>query len=221
MLSALSLLRQKPSSDRKMHNLIPYGLCMSSDRQGAALQTAGPVRYLQMEAISKERWGRCKQPTARWANALLLSLPRKWELRQRSQKLDFEELWVRNQIGQNQSFCQHAPIWFGQKTHKYWLHTQNKKNHTESLKKKRKKKKPAKTQAAECVSLNGNWRTCLSQKWVCLMWLPYCSTRKTVNLWLSDIPMNITVAGRKTWPMQWALGSLPSSSSEDHPRLRS
>lgn len=55
MLSALSLLRQKPSSDRKMHNLIPYGLCMSSDRQGAALQTAGPVRYLQMEAISKGR----------------------------------------------------------------------------------------------------------------------------------------------------------------------
>lgn len=52
-------------------------------------------------------------------------------------------LWrasVRNQTGQNQSFCQHSPICFGQKTHKYWLHTQNKKNHTESLKKREKKK---------------------------------------------------------------------------------
>lgn len=100
-------------------------------------------------------------------------------------------------------------------------HTEQEKSHRKPAKKKKKKKKPAKTQEAGCVSLNGKWRTCLSQKWVCLAWLPYCSTRKTVNLWLLDIPMNITVTGRKTWQMQWALGSLPSSSAEGHPRLHS
>lgn len=49
MLSALSLFRQKPSSDRKMHNLIPYSLCLLSDTQGTALQRAGPVRYFLLE----------------------------------------------------------------------------------------------------------------------------------------------------------------------------
>lgn len=46
MLHALSLFRQKPSCDRKMHNLIPYRPCLWSDAQGSALPRAGPVRSL-------------------------------------------------------------------------------------------------------------------------------------------------------------------------------
>lgn len=43
-------------------------------------------------------------------------------------------------------------------------HTEQEKSHRKPAKKKKKKKKPAKTQEAGCVSLNGKWRTCLSQK---------------------------------------------------------
>lgn len=111
MLSALSLFRQKPSFDRKMHNLIPYRPCLSSDTWGTALHAAAPSdascwktwyqKHRKMREIDTN------QPVSQCSHFIAK------EVRKRCKKVGLEELQVRKQKRPNHSASVHL---FGHKT---------------------------------------------------------------------------------------------------------
>lgn len=140
MLHALSLFRQKPSCDRKMHNLIPYRPCLWSDAQGSALPRAGPVRSLLLVPPAQQDEGGTNKPTSPGSCGHCQGRGKVRE----AKRWIFEEFQARNQTGKNQSFCLHV-LGSDRKLAQNSLHVQNKR---ENLKKptSNHKKQTAKTQ---------------------------------------------------------------------------